>query len=99
MGRGINGQGSLDRSHYALFHRCISSLHRPFLCRGTNLFETARANLQTTCIREEHRRKILLQRFKYKFLEIKRDRNTRREIFKNLAKRFLIRVLYGTRFD
>ena len=34
-----------------------------------------------------------------KFLEIKRDRNIRREIFKNLAKRFLIRVLYGTRFD
>ena len=34
-----------------------------------------------------------------KFLEIKRDRNIRREIFKIMAKRFLIRVLYDKRFN
>ena len=34
-----------------------------------------------------------------KFLEIKIDRNIQREIFKNLVKRFLIRVLYDTRFN
>ena len=34
-----------------------------------------------------------------KFLEIKIDRNIRREIFKNLAKRFLTRVLHDARFD